>query len=191
MPDSVEETDTSARLARAVPKAKQTIPGLYISAKDAYSAWKASPDKITILDVRTIEELLFVGHPTMAWKVPAFGQTYEWDAEKGQFPMRPLPDFVDRVRRIAMNTQTIMAMCRSGGRSAIAVNLLAEARFTRVFQIVDGFEGDVVDDPASIFTGWRLKNGWKNSLCPWTYRLSPERTLLPGKDPSDLARETQ
>jgi hypothetical protein len=96
MPDAVEEKDTSARLAPAVPKAKQTIPGLYITAKDAYAAWKASHDKIIILDVRTIEELLFVGHPTMAWKVPAFGQTYEWDAEKGQFPMRSLPDFVDR-----------------------------------------------------------------------------------------------
>ena len=27
--------------------------------------------------------------------------------------------------------------------------------------------------------GQRLKNGWKNSGCPWTYELTPERMVLP------------
>jgi hypothetical protein len=40
-------------------------------------------------------------------------------------------------------------------------------------------EGDVVEDPASVFLGQRLKNGWKNSGCPWTYKLTPERLVLP------------
>lgn len=165
-----------------VPKAKQTLLGLYVTAKDAYEAWKDEPEKIIILDVRTPEELLFIGHPTMAWKIPVFGQSFEWDAKTGKFPMRPLPDFVDRVQKIATKDDTIMVMCRSGGRSAAAVNLLADAGFTRVFQIIDGFEGGVVDDPDSVFVGSRMKNGWKNSLCPWTYGLTPERTLLPGRD---------
>jgi rhodanese-related sulfurtransferase len=69
-------------------------------------------------------------------------------------------------------------MCRSGGRSAIAVNLLAQAGFTQVFQILDGMEGDLVKDPDSVFAGQRMKNGWKNSGCPWTYSLTPERMLL-------------
>lgn len=33
-------------------------------------------------------------------------------------------------------------MCRSGGRSAAAVNLLAGAGFTNVYNITDGMEGD-------------------------------------------------
>jgi hypothetical protein len=37
-------------------------------------------------------------------------------------------------------------MCRFGGRSAVAVNLLAEADFTHVYNITDGMEGDMVDD---------------------------------------------
>ena len=41
-------------------------------------------------------------------------------------------------------------------------------------------EGDVVKDPDSVFQGQRLKNGWKNSGCPWTYQLTPDRMLLPG-----------
>jgi hypothetical protein len=69
-----------------VAKGKQTILGLYVTAKEAYEKWKAEPDKVKIIDVRTPEEFLFVGHPTMAWKIPVAAQTYEWDAGKGQFP---------------------------------------------------------------------------------------------------------
>ena len=73
----------------------------------------------------------------------------------------------------------LLVTCRSGGRSAIAVNMLAKAGFRNVFQVIDGVEGDVVTDSDSVFLGQRLKNGWKNSGCPWTYKLTPERLLLP------------
>jgi rhodanese-related sulfurtransferase len=80
---------------------------------------------------------------------------------------------------LAKADDTLMVMCRSGGRSAIAVNMLAQAGFTNVHNIIDGMEGDVVEDPASVFVGQRLKNGWKNSGCPWTYKLTPDRMVLP------------
>jgi rhodanese-related sulfurtransferase len=160
-------------------KAKQTVLGLYVTAKEAYEKWKAEPEKVMILDVRTPEEYLFVGHPAMAWQIPLAAQTYEWDAEKKQFPMKPLPDFVSRVSEVAKPDDTIMVMCRSGGRSATAVNLLANAGFKHVYSITDGMEGDTVEDPDSVFVGQRLKNGWKNSGCPWTYKLTPERMVLP------------
>jgi rhodanese-related sulfurtransferase len=162
-----------------LPKGKQTVLGLYLTAKEAYEKWKAEPRKVLILDVRTPEEFLFVGHPAMAWKIPVAAQTYEWDAGKGKFPMKLLPDFVSRVNEVAKPDDTILVMCRSGGRSAIAANLLAKAGFTHVYNIIDGMEGDAVDDPASPFLGQRLKNGWKNSGSPWTYDLSPERMSLP------------
>ena len=165
-----------------LPKAKQTDLGLYVTAKDAYDMWRNAPDKVKILDVRTPEEYLFVGHPEMAWKIPVAAQSYEWDAGKRQFPMRPYADFVDRVRQVAGPDDTIFAMCRSGGRSAIAINLLAAAGYTKVFQIVDGMEGDPVKDPDSVFLGQRLTNGWKNSGCPWTYKLTPDRLLLAGEN---------
>jgi rhodanese-related sulfurtransferase len=168
-------------LETSIPTAKQTTLGLYVSAKEAYEKWLAAVGKVLIIDVRTPEEYLFVGHPTMAWKIPVAAQSYEWDATKGQFPMRPCPDFVDRVRQVARPDDVICVMCRSGGRSAIAVNLLAQAGFNQVFQILDGMEGDLVKDPDSVFVGQRMKNGWKNSACPWTYSLTPERMLLPRK----------
>ena len=55
----------------------------------------------------------------------------------------------------------------------MAVNKLAEAGFKNVYNITDGFEGDTVSDPESVFTGQRMKNGWKNSGLPFTYELDP------------------
>jgi rhodanese-related sulfurtransferase len=167
-------TDLKANL----PKEKQTALGLYVTAKEAYEKWQAEPDKIKIIDVRTPEEYLFVGHPTMAWKIPVATQSYEWDAEKKQFPMKLLPDFVSRVSEVAKPEDTIMAMCRSGGRSAIAANFLAKAGFKNVYNIIDGMEGDANGDFGSVAQAQPLKDGWKNSGCPWTKKLTPDRMLL-------------
>jgi rhodanese-related sulfurtransferase len=170
----------------ALPKEKQTALGLYMTAKEAYEKWLAAPEKVKIFDVRTPEEYLFVGHPTMAWKIPVATQVYEWDAEKKQFPMKPLPDFVSRVKEVAKPNDTILAMCRSGGRSAIAVNMLAKAGFKNAWNIVDGFEGDRIDDAGSVFYGMPMRNGWKNAGCPWTYDLTPDRMELAKKSLVEL-----
>ena len=162
-----------------LPKVKQTTLGLYVTAKVAYEKWQATPDKVKIIDVRTPEEYLFVGHPTMAWKIPVALQSYAWDAEKMQFPMKPLPDFATRVSGIAHADDTLMLMCRSGGRSAIAVNMLAKAGFKNVYNIIDGMEGDANADSDSVAQAQPLKDGWKNSGCPWTKQLTLDRMVLP------------
>lgn len=162
-----------------LPKGKQTVLGLYLTAKEAYEKWKAAPDSVKIIDVRTPEEYLFVGHPTMAWKIPVAVQIYEWDPDKQNFPMKPLPDFVSRCRQVANPDDTLMLMCRSGGRSAVAVNMLAQAGFKDVYNIVDGMEGDVNSDSDSVAQAQPLLSGWKNSGCPWTKKLTPQRLLLP------------
>jgi rhodanese-related sulfurtransferase len=168
-------TDPKANL----PEGKKTVLGLYVTAKEAYEQWKAAPDKVKIIDVRTPEEYLFVGHPDMAWKIPVAVQVYEWDAEKKQYPMKPLLDFVSRVQAMAQPDDTLMVMCRSGGRSAIAANFLAKAGFKNVYNIIDGMEGDVNGDSESVVQAQPVKDGWKNSGCPWTKKLTPERMVLP------------
>jgi rhodanese-related sulfurtransferase len=162
-----------------LPKEKQTALGLYVTAKEAYEKWRVDPDKVKIIDVRTPEEYLFVGHPPMAWKIPVAVQSYEWDAEKNQFPLKPLLDFPARVGLAAKPDDTLMVMCRSGGRSAIAVNFLAKAGFKNVYNIIDGMEGDVNGDSESVAQAQPLKDGWKNSGCPWTKKLTPDRMVLP------------
>ena len=161
-----------------LPEGKQTTLGLYVTAGEAYEKWRAAPDEVKVFDVRTLEEYLFIGHAPMAWNIPLMSQTHEWDADKGRFAMQPNPDFISQVKEVAGPKDTIMVMCRSGGRSAMAVNMLAEQGFTNVYQITDGMEGDKIDDPGSVFMGQRLKNGWKNSGLPWTYKADPERIKL-------------
>jgi len=157
-----------------LPTAKQTSLGLYVTAKEAHEKWKTDPDNVTILDVRTTEEYLFIGHAPMAWNVPLVSQTYEWNADKQYFVMKPNPDFIAQVMGFARPSDTVLVMCRSGGRSAMAVNRLAEAGFTNVYNITDGMEGDAIKDPESVYVGKRLRNGWKNSGVPWTYQPDPE-----------------
>jgi rhodanese-related sulfurtransferase len=166
-------------LAATLPKGKQTVLGLYVTAKQAYEKWQADPEKVKIVDVRTPEEYLFVGHPTMAWKIPVAVQSYQWDDEKGRFPLKPLPDFASRVEQVAKPDDTIMVMCRSGGRSAIAANMLAKAGFTNVYNIIDGMEGDAHGDSERVAQAQQVTDGGKNSGCPWTKKLTPERMVLP------------
>jgi rhodanese-related sulfurtransferase len=122
-----------------VPVRKRTTLGLYVTAAEAYEMWLSAPDKVKVIDVRTPEEYAFVGHPEMSWNIPIAFVTYQ------------------------------RVTCRSGGRSAMAVNALAAAGFKNAYNIVDGVEGDLVHDPDSVFDGKRMKNGWKNSA-PWVYR---------------------
>ena len=160
-------------------KEKQTTLGLYLTAKEAYEKWKADPDKVKIIDVRTPEEYIFVGHPEMAWNIPLSFQTYEWDEEKKRFAMKPNPEFTKQVKEVFKTDDIILVTCRSGGRSATAVDQLAKAGFKNVYSITDGMEGDIVNDPESVFAGQRLKNGWKNSGIPYTYKIDPKLMLIP------------
>ena len=169
-------------LAATLPKEKQTVLGLYITAKDAYAKWQAAPDRVKILDVRTPEEFLFVGSPDMAWRIPVIAQSYEWDAEKEKFPMKLLPDFVARVQTVAKPDDILLITCRSGGRSAIACNLLAQAGFKQAYNIVDGMEGDAYGDSDKVAQAQPLTDGWKNTGCPWTKKLTPERMVLSKAD---------
>ncbi|MEM8885434.1 MAG: rhodanese-like domain-containing protein [Planctomycetota bacterium] len=163
----------------SIPAKKRTKAGLYLTAVDAYSLWQATPEDVRILDVRTPEEYLHVGHAPMAWNVPYALQTYEWDANKKAFRMRPDPAFVQHVRKIAGPDEVLLVMCRSGGRSAKAVNAVTNAGFINVWTIVDGMEGDKVKDPKSPHFGQRRKNGWKNAGLPWTYDVDPSKMTLP------------
>ena len=164
-----------------LPKGKQTVLGLYVTAKEAHEKWQADPEKVKILDVRTPEEYIFVGHAEMAWNIPLAFQTYQWDAAKGYFAVQPNPDFIALVKDQFTPEDTLLITCRSGGRSAVAVNLLAENGFEHVYNITDGMEGDAVNEPGSPEHGKRTIDGWKNSGAPWTCDVNPDQVRLPSK----------
>jgi len=174
------QTQTSASVVAdsQLPQGKQTTLGLYVTAKEAYDMWQAAPDRVNIIDVRTPEEYALIGHPEMAWNIPLGFITYHRTNGKFEHGARMNPDFVAEVKSLAQPTDTLLLMCRSGGRSAMAVNQLAAAGFTNVYNITDGMEGDKVTGSDSVFVGKRMKNGWKNWGLPWVYGIDPEKILI-------------
>ena len=152
-----------------LPQKKQTALGLYVDSQQAYTMWKNDPVNVAVIDCRTPEEYVFVGHPDMAYNIPSKLITNEYDPAKKFYKMIENPDFVKQIEKRFKKSQTLLVMCRSGSRSAASVNLLAKSGFTNVYSIVDGFEGDKVKDENSYFNGRRMINGWKNSGNPWTF----------------------
>ena len=155
----------------ALPKSKQTTLGLYVTAQEAYVQWLNHPENVKIIDCRTPEEYIFVGHAPMAYNIPSNFVTHRFNEDKKKPVMEENPHFVELVKEKFKTDDKIMIMCRSGGRSAKSANRLAEAGFKNVYSITDGFEGDKVKDPESSYNGKRMKNGWKNAGNPWTYKL--------------------
>jgi rhodanese-related sulfurtransferase len=132
-----------------LPQSKRTSLGLYITAVDAFETWKSNPNSVKVIDVRTPEERRQVGYPRMA-------ATISLTASADQF--------VRQVRRIAEPDDTVLVICRSGNRSAVAVEMLARAGFRKAYTVVDGYEGDRNTDPSSPDYGRRTVNGWKNTV---------------------------
>ena len=141
-------------LARGVdegtlPQSKRTSLGLYITAADAHETWKSDPDNVKIIDVRTPEEWRQVGYPRMAARISLTASADQ---------------FVRQVRQIAEPDDTVLVICRSGNRSAVAVEMLARAGFRKAYTVVDGYEGDRNTNPSSPDYGRRTVNGWKNTV---------------------------
>ncbi len=173
-----------------VVEKKLTGAGLYVTAREAYEMWKADPERIKVLDVRTHVEYALNGHGGMAANVPLLVPSVKWDIEKCDYTNVLNTEFVAGVTRRFKLDDTILAICRSGTRSAVAVDFLTKAGFTNVYNIIDGFDGDKVDDPESIWYGVRKRNGWKNSAVPWTYKLDPTLVWIPSAAELQVIRNT-
>jgi rhodanese-related sulfurtransferase len=175
--DTASGAPASMAANAQLSKNKQTDLGLYVDATQAYEMWKSDPDRVKIVDVRTPEEYAFIGHPDTAWNIPLAFVTYQRKNGKTEYGPKWNPDFVAEVKKIVRPDDTLLVMCRSGDRSAMAVNQLAAAGLKNAYTITDGFEGDKVDDPGSVFHGKRMRNGWKNAV-PWVYTIDPEKIIL-------------
>ncbi len=169
-----------------LPKKKLTTLGLYMTAKEAYDYMMKHMDKTLFVDVRTPSELNYLGATTvMDRHVPwVFMDSSGWNAKKHRYKRRPNTNFVADMdaalkKKGLTKTDTVILICRSGHRSAAAANLLAKNGYTRVYTVVDGYEGDKAK--SGKFKGQRVVNGWKNSGLPWTYTLDGELMYITKK----------
>lgn len=158
---------------------KLTSVGKYATALEAYLMYRANPEKVILLDVRTPEEYSLVGHAPSAVNIPSMLWTGKFDAGINDYPLVANPDFESSVKERFHVDAVIMVMCRSGNRSAAAVERLAKAGFKNLYNVTDGFEGDRITEEDSYNKGKRMKNGWRNSGVPWTTDLDPKLVYQP------------
>jgi rhodanese-related sulfurtransferase len=131
-------------LATGLPYAGGVPPQL---AWELFSAVEAS-----LVDVRTAEERKFVGHVPgslhVAW---ATGTALTRN-----------PRFARELEAKVGKHATIFLLCRSGKRSHLAAEAAAKVGFTRVFNVLEGFEGDL--DTNQHRGG---HDGWRHHGLPW------------------------
>ncbi len=163
-----------------IPEYKQTRAERYLTSKEAYEEIQTNKSKILFLDVRTRAEVAVVGMPTVAdANVPYMfmAEPMIWSDDWENFEMTKNQNILNAVKqRLEEKGLTqddkVFLMCRSGGRSASAADLLSKAGFTNVYSVVDGFEGDMAKN------GKRILNGWKNSNLSWSYKLDKKKMYL-------------
>ena len=105
-----------------------------------------------LVDVRTAEERKFVGYVPeslhVAW---ATGTSFNRN-----------PRFVKELDSKVGKDQTILLLCRSGKRSALAATAAFSAGFAQVYYVLEGFEGDLNDQQQR-----NQSNGWRIHQLPW------------------------
>ena len=158
---------------------KQTKLGLYMTAEQAYEHTMSNMDRTLFIDIRTPSELNYLGAATvMDAHVPlVMMDSTGWDDKKHRYQRAENKNFVADIearlkQKGLTKDDTVILMCRSGKRSAKAVNKLAAAGFTRAYSVVDSYEGDKAKEGKD--KGKRTVNGWKNSGLPWTYSLDKD-----------------
>jgi rhodanese-related sulfurtransferase len=141
-----------ALLARAAERGR--VQGVaYAGLVTPREAWRLHEAGLAaIVDVRTRPEWEFVGHvedtPLIEWR--PYGAA------------APDPGFVDKLAARFPRDAAILLLCRSGVRSHHAAEAAAKSGFARVFNILEGFEGDSDDDGRRGNLG-----GWRHAGLPW------------------------
>lgn len=128
------------------PKTPVPPGGDALSPLDAWDLVTAGA--ATLLDVRTIEERAYVG------RVPGSVHV-AWATGTA---MTRNPHFTRQVAALLNKDTTLVVLCRSGKRSAAAAEALRKAGHARVFNIDEGFEGNLdAQGHRGTADGWRFR----------------------------------
>ncbi|MCC9597122.1 MULTISPECIES: rhodanese-like domain-containing protein [unclassified Rubrivivax] len=156
--NAVAELPASVDAHPVLQRARQAAraEGLpYAGVVPPQDAWALVQAGLALLvDVRSAEERKFVGQVPgslhVAW---ATGTALTRN-----------PRFVRELEaRLGGKDSVALLLCRSGKRSAAAAEAAAAAGFTNVFNVGEGFEGDL---DAAQQRGH--VNGWRRRALPWT-----------------------
>lgn len=144
-PDQHEWTAVPAEgIARPLPHGEGLTP------PEAWALIRSG--EVTLVDVRTAEERAFVGQVPGSLHVP-------WATGTA---MNRNPRFTRELEAKVAKDKPVLLLCRSGKRSALAMDAAIKAGFSQVANILEGFEGDLDAH------GQRgHSNGWRHHGLPW------------------------
>ena len=125
----------------------------HLNPQQAYDLLKKEPSAVFI-DCRSEMEFMFVGHPVGAMMIP-WNDGPDWEIN---------PHFVGHVTKAVAQTITrpVVIICRSGSRSVDAGLALEAAGFKRIYNVLEGFEGDLDENHQRGKLG-----GWRKASLPW------------------------
>ena len=151
---STEHAATTQRILQAAQDLALQQPLPYAGRVTAPQAWHLLQHAGAILiDVRTQEERHFVGHVPASLHVPWASGT----------ALTRNPRFVKELAtKIPDKAALVLLLCRSGNRSAAAAAAATQAGFTQIYNIEQGFEGDL---DATQQRGHQ--SGWRWHRLPW------------------------
>ena len=121
---------------------------------ECWALMQADPTAL-LIDIRMEIESMYVGTPPGAINIPWY--------EYPDFTV-DVPAFCAAVAAEAGDNKSrpVLLLCRSGNRSALAAEAAHKAGFTNVFNITEGFEGDLNE---RLHRG--TVNGWRRYDLPW------------------------
>ena len=101
-----------------------------------------------LVDVRSGEERKFVGHVPQSLHVAWASGT----------SLTRNPRFVRELEaKTGGKDAVVLLLCRSGKRSALAAQAAAKAGFTQVYNVLEGFEGEIdAQQHRGVADGWRF-----------------------------------
>lgn len=113
--------------------------------QEAWALFQAG--EVVIVDVRTNEERKFVGYVEDTIHIP-------WATGTA---LNRNPRFAKELETKVGKDKIILLLCRSGKRSAAAANVAFNAGFENIYNIDQGFEGDLDENNhRGSFNGWRF-----------------------------------
>ena len=129
----------------------------YIKNIESFEAWEVlkSEKNSHLIDVRTIAEWSFVGHPDLQPinKKPIF---LSWKL----YPdMKTNENFISHLEKeITDKESKLFFICKVGGRSMSAAKAAYDAGFVNSYNIKDGFDGDLdQNNQRGNINGWRAQ----------------------------------
>lgn len=168
---------TTVAAEKPAKSAAQTALDLYATPAETWGMLQKDSSAI-LVDVRDPIEVMFTGFaaPTRIHVPLLIADPKSWSDRSSSWAMVKNPGFetqlTDKLSQLGASKDTpIFMMCRSGSRSASAVNLLAAQGYNNVWTVVNGFEGSALKEGDS--KGVRAVNGWRNSGLPWSYKVDP------------------